>query len=263
MNCYYYNTSKWTFPAWNFFEFNILRDGASQYGVHSKLWVLTQGLPVVLGVLFPVSLYELFIVSSDGDDSPPPPRKIKDNDGTNAKRKRVPTTPAVAKVAFLATVFIVSIPKHKEFRFLHPLVPVAIAVSAKWWARCEKKMKAAGSKKGRHNTTFLAAARWLLRVGLLAQIPLALYLSLIHQRGMETIVNKYVSKLTMKDHVFDGGIHFWTPCHEHPFYCVHKNLTMRYLACDDPPSVSSSSSFTSSPFSVGRWRTFEKDLWHS
>ena len=261
VNCYYYNTSKWTFPAWNFFEFNILRDGASQYGVHSKLWVLTQGLPVVLGVLFPVSLYELFIVSSDGDDSPPPPRKIKDNDGTNAKRKRVPTTPAVAKVAFLATVFIVSIPKHKEFRFLHPLVPVAIAVSAKWWARCEKKMKAAGSKKGRHNTTFLAAARWLLRVGLLAQIPLALYLSLIHQRGMETIVNKYVSKLTMKDHVFDGGIHFWTPCHEHPFYAsVHKNLTMRYLACDDPPSVvSSSSSFTSSPFSVGRWRTFEKD----
>ena len=229
--------------------------------MHSKLWVLTQGLPVVLGVLFPVSLYELFIVSSDGDDSPPPPRKIKDNDGTNAKRKRVPTTPAVAKVAFLATVFIVSIPKHKEFRFTPFGTGGDCGECQVVGAMREKKMKAAGSKKGRHNTTFLAAARWLLRVGLLAQIPLALYLSLIHQRGMETIVNKYVSKLTMKDHVFDGGIHFWTPCHEHPFYAsVHKNLTMRYLACDDPPSVvSSSSSFTSSPFSVGRWRTFEKD----
>ena len=28
---------EWTL-YWNFFEFNILQDGASQYGVHSKLW---------------------------------------------------------------------------------------------------------------------------------------------------------------------------------------------------------------------------------
>jgi phosphatidylinositol glycan class B len=110
------------------------------------------------------------------------------------------------------------------------------------------------SKNNSKNTTFLLA-RWFVRLGLAAQIPLAMYLSLIHQRGMETIVNKYVSKLTVEDDVFDGGVHFWTPCHEHPFYAsVHKNLTMRYLECD-PPNASSVSSHLSS----GNWRAFEKN----
>jgi len=72
---------------------------------------------------------------------------------------------------------------------------------------------------------------------------------------METIVNKYVSKLTAEEDVFDGGVHFWTPCHEHPFYAsVHKNLTMRYLECD-PPNVS----MISSHLSAGNWRAFEKN----
>jgi phosphatidylinositol glycan class B len=257
VNYYYYN-KKWTFPAWNFFEFNVLREGASQYGTHSDAWVFTQGLPVVLGVLFPVSLYEIFIASSSDDDlktiSAVPDGKtiIKDNDGTNAKRKRLPT-PAVAKVAFLATVFIVSIPKHKEFRFLYPLMPVAIAASAKRWAWLESSSKRRDNSAS--SSSFLVAARWLLRVGLAAQIPLAMYLSLIHQRGMETIVNKYVSKLTAEEDVFDGGVHFWTPCHEHPFYAsVHKNLTMRYLECD-PPNAST----ISSHLSAGNWRAFEKN----
>jgi phosphatidylinositol glycan class B len=261
VNYYYYN-KKWTFPAWNFFEFNVLREGASQYGTHSDAWVFTQGLPVVLGVLFPVSLYEIFIASSSNDDlntiSAVPDGKtiIKDNDGTNAKRKRLPT-PAVAKVAFFATVFIVSIPKHKEFRFLYPLMPVAIAASAKRWAWLESSSKRRdnSASSSSSSSSFLVAARWLLRVGLAAQIPLAMYLSLIHQRGMETIVNKYVSKLTAEEDVFDGGVHFWTPCHEHPLYAsVHKNLTMRYLECD-PPNASTISSHLSS----GNWRAFEKN----
>ena len=262
VNYYYYN-KKWTFPAWNFFEFNVLREGASQYGTHSNAWVFTQGLPVVLGVLFPVSLYELFLASNargnledtSSANLPDGGKIIKDNDGTNAKRRKRLSTPAVAKVAFLATVFIVSIPKHKEFRFLYPLIPVSIAASAKSWAWLESEPPdKKSSKNNSKNTTFLLA-RWFVRLGLAAQIPLAMYLSLIHQRGMETIVNKYVSKLTVEDDVFDGGVHFWTPCHEHPFYAsVHKNLTMRYLECD-PPNASSVSSHLSS----GNWRAFEKN----
>ena len=262
VNYYYYN-KKWTFPAWNFFEFNVLREGASQYGTHSNAWVFTQGLPVVLGVLFPVSLYELFLASNargnledtSSANLPDGGKIIKDNDGTNAKRRKRLSTPAVAKVAFLATVFIVSIPKHKEFRFLYPLIPVSIAASAKSWAWLESEPPdKKSSKNNSKNTTFLLA-RWFVRLGLAAQIPLAMYLSLIHQRGMETIVNKYVSKLTVEDDVFDGGVHFWTLCHEHPFYAsVHKNLTMRYLECD-PPNASSFSSHLSS----GNWRAFEKN----
>ena len=262
VNYYYYN-KKWTFPAWNFFEFNVLREGASQYGTHSNAWVFTQGLPVVLGVLFPVSLYELFLASNargnledtSSANLPDGGKIIKDNDGTNAKRRKRLSTPAVAKVAFLATVFIVSIPKHKEFRFLYPLIPVSIAASAKSWAWLESEPPdKKSSKNNSKNTTFLLA-RWFVRLGLAAQIPLAMYLSLIHQRGMETIVNKYFSKLTIEDDVFDGGVHCWTPCHEHPFYAsVHKNLTMRYLECD-PLKASSVSSHLSS----GNWRAFEKN----
>ena len=228
VNRSFYNA--WVFPPWNFFKFNVLNDGASQYGENSLFWAITQGLPTTLGVLFPVTLYQLFITTNNN--------------------KTATAVPTIAKVAFLATVGIVSIPKHKEFRFLNPLVPIAFAVSAKWLVESNNNYN----------------IKNIVIIGLLLQIPLALYLSLFHQRGMEAIVRKHVSRLGEED-VFDGGVHFWTPCHEHPYLAtLHKNLTTSYLECNPRPMRSNSMTSTTTTTSKtierqhkSQWKSFEEN----
>ncbi|PPS10393.1 hypothetical protein GOBAR_AA10254 [Gossypium barbadense] len=64
---------------------------------------------------------------------------------------------------------------------------------------------------------------------LASNIPMALYMSLIHQRGTEDAMN-YLSKEAAKGKV--KSIVFLMPCHATPYYStLHNNLPMRFLDC--------------------------------
>ena len=200
------------------FEFNILRTRES---IRSALKIVGFDARFTgrFGRLVSCEFYELFIVSSDGDDSPPPPRKIKDNDGTNAKRKRVPTTPAVAKVAFCNR-FHSFHSKTQRVSLFTPFGTGGDCGECQVVGRCEKKMKRPGQRKEGIIRRFppppdgscASSSRATSRV-----VPL-FNPSKRHGNHRQQIRFQADDERPRR-----RRIHFWTPCHEHPFYAsVHK-----------------------------------------
>ncbi|KAK4369209.1 hypothetical protein RND71_013001 [Anisodus tanguticus] len=62
-----------------------------------------------------------------------------------------------------------------------------------------------------------------------SNIPLAFYMSMVHQRGTEDVMN-YLSEEAYRRKV--KSILFFTPCHATPYYStLHRNLPMRFLDC--------------------------------
>ncbi|GFS74363.1 GPI mannosyltransferase 3 [Nephila pilipes] len=99
MSCDKYFYGDWVFTPYNFFLFNWRNDIGAFYGQHNFLWYFTTGLPVVLGIHFIPFLMGLSI-------------------------------PYLRRQYFLVfwVIFLFSFLSHKEFRFLLPILPLALII---------------------------------------------------------------------------------------------------------------------------------------
>lgn len=88
----------WTVPAINFYSANVSGGVSRLYGVHPWHWYWTEGFTAMLGTMIPYTIIGVCISS----------------------------TRQLALVCGLV-VAAYSLAPHKEFRFLHPVLPVAIA----------------------------------------------------------------------------------------------------------------------------------------
>jgi phosphatidylinositol glycan class B len=82
---------KFVFVPWNFIYFNILKDIGSFYGTHPWHWYLTQGLPAIVASFIPFSAIGIYF-SSDNQQK-------------------------FYAVLIVIQTFVMSLLKHKEFRF--------------------------------------------------------------------------------------------------------------------------------------------------
>ncbi|XP_066272298.1 GPI mannosyltransferase 3-like [Branchiostoma lanceolatum] len=181
---------KWVLVQYNFLEFNVLSNLGSFYGSHPWHWYLTQGFPVTMATqLLP------FVFGA-----------------VKLWRKQ-----KLVLFVILWTVMVYSFLGHKEFRFIMPVVPLAMISCGLWlhwlspWLRFT-------------TMAFL----------LVTNLPLALYTSLVHQRGTVDVMS-YLSQEADR-HGRDMSVLFLMPCHSTPFYShVHHNISMRFLEC--PPDL--------------------------
>lgn len=97
----HYFYGRWTFPLWNFVEFNVFRNLLIFYGAAPWHFYLFQGLPLMLMGFLPLLLWSLW------------------------KFRR---TALVRMCLFVVVGF--SCLSHKEFRFIYPLYPVFMVVAA-------------------------------------------------------------------------------------------------------------------------------------
>ncbi|XP_038970951.1 GPI mannosyltransferase 3 isoform X2 [Phoenix dactylifera] len=118
---------------------------------------------------------------------------------------------------------------HKEFRFVLPVLPIALMFAGYSLAVMSKPDFPDPKRRNKY------CNRWPLRVHLavlfliMSNVPMALYMSIVHQRGSEDVMF-YLSK-----EAHDGkvkSILFLMPCHSTPYYStLHHNLPMRFLDC--------------------------------
>lgn len=186
---YFYG--KLTIVPWNFVKFNIINNISEQYGIEPWHWYLTNFLPsLTLGIgIYPVikGMYKTF-ASSSGNS----------------------LMPKVTLVSALWTLFVYSSLKHKEHRFLLPLVPLLLAYMA------------VGFPKIRSTSLKLFCG---------ANVVLAMYLSMVHQTGPNAAL-AYLSSNCKNS----TGILILTPCHGTPFYShLHWKVPMKFLQC--PPDL--------------------------
>eukprot|EP01036_Dinobryon_divergens_P032835 gene32835-42512_t len=91
-----------TVTPWNFFHVNIALNYAAKFGVNSWHWNFTHGLPVILGLYFPLLLYGIFQTE----------RKVF---------SRLGVVGLLVPVVYAAGLAIAS--PHQEYRFLLPCLP--------------------------------------------------------------------------------------------------------------------------------------------
>ncbi|VFQ71286.1 unnamed protein product [Cuscuta campestris] len=188
---------RWMYGTWvivplNFVKFNFLSSGGDYYGTHVWHWYLSQGFTVMLFTFLPFSFVGAIM----------------------SKQWKLS-----GLIAWVLGVY--SLLGHKEFRFVLPVLPIALMFSGYSLARI-------GVPK-RTRYTCLSKKSVLVFLLLITNLPMALYMSLVHQRGTEDVMNHLsVEAATGKVR----SILFFTPCHATPYYStLHRNIPMRFLDC--------------------------------
>lgn len=187
---------KWgleVFTPFLFFKVNVVNEISLFYGVHTWHWYISQGLPVVLTTFLPLFIFGLSKIFSQ----PAVYQRVK---------------PLL--LLSLWVIVIYSLLPHKEFRFIFPIVPILLMVTA-------------------FGLQQIGSSRWRKRIILLllaTQLPFALYVSLWHQRGVVDVMLWLRGEPTVK------SVGVLMPCHSTPWYSmVHrKDIDMWFLTCEPP-----------------------------
>ncbi|XP_034699487.1 GPI mannosyltransferase 3 isoform X1 [Vitis riparia] len=192
----------WILVPLNFLKFNFLSSGGDYYGTHKWHWYFTQGFPVMLFTFLPFSIAGMVL------------------------SKQWKPSGLIAWVLGLYSVL-----GHKEFRFVLPVLPIALMFSGYSIAAMKTADSSNSKRKGSSNSHVKCPSKVRLAIFFLlsTNIPMALYMSLFHQRGTEDVMN-YLSKEASNNKV--KSILFLMPCHATPYYsALHHDLPMRFLDC--------------------------------
>ncbi|KAJ3327761.1 hypothetical protein HDU76_011178 [Blyttiomyces sp. JEL0837] len=206
---------EWILVPVNFFAVNISGDIASFYGTHPWHWYISQGIPFVTLSALP---FVLWIVYSKNDSA------VK-----------------VMRWVFGFSIFVYSCLGHKEFRFMMPLLPLALICAGRGLSALQipsankKKDGERGNSKGRKHQLSNSEYSWkgrALGFFFVLNAMAAVYFSLVHQRGVVDVMwwlRKEISTNSV------DGILFLMPCHSTPLYSyLHSSIPTRFLTCEPP-----------------------------
>ncbi|KAI8828672.1 Alg9-like mannosyltransferase family-domain-containing protein [Chytriomyces cf. hyalinus JEL632] len=222
----FYN--EWTFVPYNFFKFNLTQGIASFYGIHTWHWYLSQGIPIVLFTFIPATAWTLWSRTRGG--------------------------PKHVRGVIVGTVVVYSVIAHKEFRFVMPLLPLALAAAGNALYHLQVYSQTAvddktptatadansvavgkkGTRSGKPKTSWMRRVAFRAALGglVVSNAIAAFYLGVVHQRGVVDVM----TWLRRDDGTRGNGVLFLMPCHSTPFHShVHKkDVEMRFLTCEPP-----------------------------
>ncbi|KAL8166170.1 hypothetical protein V2J09_007669 [Rumex salicifolius] len=192
----------WIIVPLNFLKFNFLSSGGDYYGTHMWHWYFSQGFTVMVFSFLPFSAAGIIY----------------------SKQWKL--------AGLLAWVLgIYSLLGHKEFRFVLPVLPIALMFSGYSLAAMRAVDSPIGKRKGSQKiqTNWPPKMRLAILFLVATNIPMALYMSLVHQRGTEDVMS-YLAKEASQGKVKHAL--FLMPCHATPYYsALHHNVSMRFLDC--------------------------------
>ncbi|KAK4802981.1 hypothetical protein SAY86_001184 [Trapa natans] len=192
----------WVLVPLNFLQFNFLTSGGDYYGTHVWHWYFSQGFTVMIFTFLPFSILGI----------------------TVAKHWRL-----AGIIPWVLGLY--SILGHKEFRFVLAVLPIALIFSGVYLASLSNlyHLRNESKQSPRSHVRWPAKKRWAVGFLLATNIPMALYMSLVHQRGAEDAMN-FLSVEAANGRV--KSILFLMPCHATPYYStLHHNIPMRFLDC--------------------------------
>ncbi|KAF9613725.1 hypothetical protein IFM89_010167 [Coptis chinensis] len=143
----------WTFVPLNFLRFNFLSSGGDYYGTHKWHWYFTQGFTVMLFTFLPFSISGIF------------------------QSKQWKLFGLMAWVLGLYSVL-----GHKEFRFVLPVLPIALMFSG-YSLGSLGTLSDSERKRKRSSLRSKCPSRMQLALFflLMTNLPMALYMNLVHQ----------------------------------------------------------------------------------
>lgn len=191
---------RFLFIPWEFLKVNVVENIAEFYGTHSAHWYFTQGIPLVIFTFIPICMIGI--------------------------KNGISSNKAALFWACLLVVISLSFEKHKEFRFLMPLVGPMMIYAGRGLYTLEKldiRTNRVGPRSFSMRYLFILIATNFL---------LGWYFSKVHKRGVID------ATIWLRNEAYTGNVGsvlFLMPCHSMPFYShFHLNLPMRFITCEPP-----------------------------
>lgn len=214
-------------PAISFLKYNLLLDVSRFYGVSLWHYHLTQSLPILLTTSLPyfgLPFVRAFFRLSD--------RKGNDLLIHETALQRL-------AVGCFSSIFAFSLIPHKEWRFLHPILPVLLLFAAEGLVGAYRPL-ASGGLQGSQLKTLHSGLRvnkrHLLYFALTPIIPY-IYLGFFHGRA-QVSVTEWLSEEARRSP--DMQVLYAGPCHQIP-WMSHIDLrdrelasAWRFLTCEPP-----------------------------
>jgi phosphatidylinositol glycan class B len=268
----------WTFPPYQWLNFNIAQSLAVFYGTNDWHYYLTQGLPLLTTTYLPFVIYAIYTSTSISRLGVP----------DRISNVRFQLTFAI--LIMLATLSLVS---HKEVRFIYPLLPILHIIAAPHMAaylttvedpsgsntKSQDDTNTTATDRGPPNgvsPTFidviqfpdlpLNPRRLLVTLLVIVNLIIAVYTTQLHQRGVisvisflrqeyETvhmtnrgIINPALSDTTVIDEIIrpdpnETFAAFLMPCHSTPWrsHLVYPSLNAWALTCEPPLHIPATS----------------------
>ncbi|RGP63097.1 gpi mannosyltransferase 3 [Fusarium longipes] len=223
----------WTFPAYNFLNFNLSKSLAVFYGRNPWHYYILQGLPLICTTSLPFAVAALYRPTAHA---------------TSTRQSNV--LKSLAYTVF-TTVGALSLISHKEVRFIYPLLPALSVLAAPYAASFFTSQPSPTTNNPRPRPQ-IRNSRYLF-VALGVNIFLAGYLSFFHQpaplnvltylrREYERIhpdsvqlaqTSHFSAPAENKDELFAL---FLMPCHSTPWrsHLIYPSLRAYALTCEPP-----------------------------
>ncbi|KFA75140.1 hypothetical protein S40288_02828 [Stachybotrys chartarum IBT 40288] len=219
----------WTFPPYNWLNFNISQSLAVFYGRNPWHYYLLQGLPLLSTTSLPFTLRSLYKPAA-----------------TSVDQQNILRT---LSLTVFTTILSLSLISHKEVRFIYPLLPIlhvlAAPLAASYFTSTPANRSAGGPPRLRHKPYLFAA--------LSVNIVLAGFLSFLHQPAPLSVMTYLRSEferlhpdsvqlqlsLPRKESPFEENelfALFLMPCHSTPWrsHLVYSRLRAYALTCEPP-----------------------------
>lgn len=192
-----------TFTPLRFLHVNVFRSVSLFYGDNASHFYFTQGLPILLLTQLPFFLDGL-VLSFRRATRPP----MLD---TRAMRS--------LRSALGLTVLAYSLLAHKEWRFLHPLLPIMQLFVGLSLVRCFSDSRNSSASQASRGYTAALRIRPTHALILFASLPPALYLTAFHGLG-QTRVTSYLDSVlsaASRNAAPPTSVGFLMPCHSTPW----------------------------------------------
>jgi phosphatidylinositol glycan class B len=191
---------KWFLIPWEFWKVNVLENISEFYGSHPFHWYFTQAIPLVLFTFLPFSI-------------------LGTADVLHTRKSNL-------FWACILVVLTLSYQKHKEFRFLMPLVAPMMIYAGRGLDRIAKadidKNRSGPKSHLLRYLTMLAITNFII----------GFYFSRVHKRGIIDVTN-WIRKEAYAGNI--TSVLYLMPCHSTPFYShIHIDIPMRFITCEPP-----------------------------
>ncbi|KAM5345397.1 hypothetical protein ACJ41O_011259 [Fusarium nematophilum] len=223
----------WTFPPYNWLNFNISQSLAVFYGRNPWHYYLLQGLPLLCTTSLPFALSALYKPAAFA-----------------ASRGQSNTLKALASTVF-TTVGALSLISHKEVRFIYPLLPALSILAAPYAASFFTSQPAPTARSPRPRPQIRNKPYLLAALGV--NVLLAGYLSFLHQPAPLSVLTylrheyerihpdsvrlAHASRFgSLPDEDEEPFALFLMPCHSTPWrsHLVYPGLLAYALTCEPP-----------------------------
>jgi GPI mannosyltransferase 3 len=259
----------WTFPPYQWLNFNIAQSLAVFYGTNDWHYYLSQGLPLLLSTYLPFAVQALLSLTSRG------PGAVELSGFSPDPAIFYRTGGADLIFVVLTMITTLSLISHKEVRFIYPLLPCLHVLAAPYvlsffTAHSHQSREQVDVSRVRILPGRVSIKLWRLPLFILivvANIAVGLYTTQVHQRGVIDVLtflrHEYeelhilkrgmVQGKELSAHMFDldyqvnGSsevfVAFLMPCHSTPWrsHLVYPKLQAWALTCEPPLHIPANS----------------------